>query len=68
MLDTRQLNLQFVTNEEGEKKAVILPIDEFLELMEDLEDLALLAERRDESTIPFEQVKIELKRDGLLPD
>jgi hypothetical protein len=37
-------------------------------LLEDLEDLAMLAERRDEETIPFEEVKKRLKSDGLLPD
>lgn len=68
MFDIKHLNLQFITDEEGEKKAVILPIDEFIELLEDLEDIALVAERRDEPTVSFEQVIAELKRDGLLPD
>lgn len=56
MLDLKQFNLQFVTDEAGHKKAVILPIEAFWELIEDLEDLALMAERRDEPTIPFSQV------------
>jgi hypothetical protein len=45
---------------------VILAIDEFQELMEDIEDLAAVAERRDEPTIPHEQLLVELKEDGLL--
>jgi hypothetical protein len=68
MLDLKQFNLQFVIDESGHKKAVILPIEAFRELIEDLEDLALVAERRDEPTIPFSQVVEELKRDGFLSD
>ena len=67
-LELEHINLQFITDEKGDKKAVILSMEDFLELVEDLQDLALLSERRDEPTIPFEQVLVELKRDGLLPD
>lgn len=68
MAQIRELQAQYVTNEAGEKTAVILPIEEFLELLEDLEDLALLAERRDEPTISFDEVKKRLKNDGILPN
>jgi hypothetical protein len=51
MLNMEQSNLQYVTNEAGEKTAVILPISEFEELLEDLQDLAAVAERRAEPTI-----------------
>lgn len=37
-------------NEAGDKTAVIVPIEEFQELMEDIEDLATIAERREETT------------------
>jgi PHD/YefM family antitoxin component YafN of YafNO toxin-antitoxin module len=66
MLNFRQLELNYVTNQAGEKTAVILPLDEFQELMEDIEDLAALAERREEPTISHEQLLAELKRDGLI--
>ena len=46
---------------EGGKVAVIIPIDEFEELLEDLHDLAVMAERRDEPTVSFEEVKKRLK-------
>ena len=68
MLDINRFNLEYITNEQGEKRAVVLPWEEFLDLLEDIEDLAILAERRDEPTVPFEQVKQELKDDGLLSD
>ncbi|KAF0108312.1 MAG: hypothetical protein FD146_886 [Anaerolineaceae bacterium] len=68
MLSIKELQAQYVTNEVGKKVAVILPIEEFEELIEDLEDLAVLLERRDEPTIPFEEVVAKLKKNGLLPD
>jgi PHD/YefM family antitoxin component YafN of YafNO toxin-antitoxin module len=66
MLDLKQLEVQYVTNQTGEKTAVIVPIAEFQELMEDIEDLAAVAERREEPTISHEDLIIELKRDGLI--
>ena len=68
MLDLKHLNLQYVTNEAGQKKAVILPMEEFIELLEDLDDLARLAERRDEPSISLEELILDLKQDGTLPD
>ena len=66
MLDMKQLEIKYVTNKAGDKTAVILPIGEFEELMEDIEDLAAVAERREEPTISHEQLLAELKEDGLL--
>ncbi len=66
MLDLTHLKLQYVTNETGEKEAVILPIEEFNKLIEDLEDLVVIAERQDEENIPFNQVLDMLKKDGRL--
>ena len=51
-----QLHLQYVTDKSGKKTAVILPIAEYQELLEDLEDLALAAERRDEPTVSHEEL------------
>lgn len=60
--------LQYVTDDAGHKTAVVLPIEQYEKLLEDLEDLAVVAERRDEATIPHDQFKQDLRRDGLLPD
>lgn len=68
MLDIKTLNPQYVTDENGEQTAVILPIGAFRDLLEDIEDLAAIAERREESTLPHEEVIAQLKRDGLLPN
>ena len=63
---TGRLNVQYLTDSAREKTAVLLPIHEFEELMEDLEDLAAVAQRRDEPTISHQEVVAELKRDRLL--
>ena len=66
MLTIKELQAQYVTNETGKKVAVILPIKEFEELLDDIEDLAILAERRDEPTISHEELMMKLKQDGRL--
>lgn len=65
ILDLRT-SLRYVTDGEGAKTAVILPIAEFEDLLEDLRDLATIAERRDEPTVSHDDLVAELKRDGLL--
>ena len=62
----KDLNPKYITDDSGEKISVILPISEFHELLEDIEDLATVAERRDEPTISHKQLITELKRDGLI--
>ncbi|MFQ3168230.1 MAG: PHD/YefM family antitoxin component YafN of YafNO toxin-antitoxin module [Limisphaerales bacterium] len=60
-------SVQFVTDEDGNKTAVVLPIAEYEQLMEDMQDLAAIADRRDEPTTKHEQFVNELKQDGILP-
>jgi hypothetical protein len=57
---------QFIINEKGQKTAAILPIEDYEELLEDLHDLAVVAERRDEPMITFDELKERLRKDGLL--
>ncbi|MEA1884114.1 MAG: hypothetical protein U9N62_06305 [Thermotogota bacterium] len=66
MLNIRDLNPQYITDSKGEKISVILSIDDFQELLEELEDLTAIAERIDDPLIPHEKVKEELKKSGLL--
>ena len=68
MLSIEQLNLQYVTNDAGQRSAVIVPLDQFYRLLEDLADLAIVAERREEHTVNHDHVKEALRRDGLLRD
>ena len=57
---------QYVIDEKGQKTAVIIPVEDYEEHLEDIHDLAIIAERRDEPTIAFEELKKKLKKDGLL--
>ena len=57
---------KFITDNKGRKKAVIIDIKLYQELLEDLEDLRLLAERRDEATSSLQEVEERLKARGLL--
>ena len=65
-MTTTTLHAQYVVDDTGQKVSVILPASEFEGLMEDLADLAALVERRDEPTIPHDDVMARLKADGLL--
>lgn len=56
MLERRR----YVIDQAGEREAVILSMAEYDRLMEDLRDLALIAERRDDETVSFEDLKAEL--------
>lgn len=59
-------NPQYVINEQGERISVILPVAEYEELMEDLEDLARIAERREEPAVTHEELLARLRADGLV--
>lgn len=61
-----KLKEQFIFNEKGKKTAAVLPIDKYEQLLENLHDLAVIAERKSESTVPFHKVKERLKKNGLL--
>ena len=57
---------QYVVDPKGKKTAVILSLKRYRELMEDLHDLAVVAERRKERSISLEEMKRRLRKDGLL--
>lgn len=61
-----KIHPQYITDHEGHKTGVILSIGEFNEILEDLQDLAAIAERKDESCISHADVIRELKQDGLI--
>jgi len=60
----RQVLPQFVVGAKGRKTAVIIPIEEYEELMEDIHDLGVVAERRHEPTVKIGELKRRLKRHG----
>jgi hypothetical protein len=61
---------RFLTDEKGKVISVVVPIKEYEEMLEDLEDLAAIVERRNDETVPWEQVKEELdiKIKSLVPN
>ncbi len=61
-----KLTPQYLHDKAGRKTFVVLPVEQYESLLEDLQDLALIAERRDEPKIGFEDFENELKADGLL--
>jgi len=59
---------RFIVNENGKKTAVVMPLSDYRRLLEDLHDLTVVAERREEPTISLDEMKRRLRADGLLPD
>jgi len=57
---------QYVIDTKGKKLSVILSVERYERLMEDLHDLAVVAERRNEQPISFDEMKRRLKKDGIL--
>jgi len=57
---------QFVVDVNGKKTGVILTLKRYQEILEDLHDLAVVAERRAERPISLQEMKHRLKKDGVL--
>jgi hypothetical protein len=56
---------QYIVDEHGNKTSVVLPVEEYDRLIEDLHDLAVVAERRQEGSLGLEELKAKLRSDGL---
>jgi hypothetical protein len=48
---------QFIVNAQGKKTGVLLSLKQYQKLLEDLHDLAVIAERRDEEPISLEEMQ-----------
>ena len=57
---------RFIVDESGERTDVVIPVNEYKELMEDLHDLAIIAERRDEDSIDLNELKKRLRVNGII--
>ena len=55
---------RFITDENGKQVAVVPPVAEYEAMVEDLHDLAVIAERRDERPLPADEFKRQLLADG----
>lgn len=66
MPEVASFHPQFVVDNQGRRTSVLLPVEEYETLLEDLSDLAAVAERRDEPVSDHTDVVSKLKADGLL--
>ncbi len=57
---------QYITDRNGKKTGVVLSLRRYRQLIEDLHDLAMVAERRREKPVPLHDLKRRLERDGVL--
>jgi hypothetical protein len=57
---------KYIVDEKGRKTSVVLPLRRYRRLLEDLHDLAIVAERRSEKPIAIKGIRRRLKADGLL--
>lgn len=57
-------NLQYITDANGERTAVILPLDEYEELLEDMHVIRVAEESKDEPARPLSEVVEELRNAG----
>jgi hypothetical protein len=62
----RAAEVQYVTDQKGRKTSVILPVETYEDMLEDIQDLVAVAERRKEKTLSLTDMKKRLKKDGLL--
>ena len=57
---------QYLVDESGHRTAVVIPVDDYEGLLEDIHDLAVIAERKDEPSTSFDEIKKKLISDGLI--
>lgn len=58
--------INFVINEKGEKKAVLIDLEEWGELWEDFSDILVSRSRENEAEISWDELKQELDIDNKL--
>jgi hypothetical protein len=52
-----QSPIHYITDESGEKISIVLPIEEYEKMIEDLHDLAEIAKRKDEKAVSYSEMK-----------
>jgi prevent-host-death family protein len=67
MVKAGRYDEEFVVDNRGRKRAVLIPIAKYRQLQEDLHDLGVILARRDEPASSLEEVEERLRQDGLLP-
>ncbi len=57
-------NVQYLTDAKGERTVVILPLEEYEELLEDLHVTRIAYETKDEPSRPFSELVEEMRSAG----
>jgi PHD/YefM family antitoxin component YafN of YafNO toxin-antitoxin module len=57
---------QYIIDADGNKTAIILSIEQYEQMLEDLHDLAIVAERHTEQPVSLANMQEWLKEDGIL--
>jgi prevent-host-death family protein len=57
---------RFIVDKKGKRKAVVLDIEDYEKILEDLEDLRIIAERKSEPAFSLDEVKKRLKKHALI--
>ncbi len=55
-----KLHPQFLMDDQGRKTSVMLPVNEFYSLIEDLDDQLIIAQRKDDESVPLGKAMEEL--------
>jgi hypothetical protein len=56
--------IQFVVDDTGKKKAVLIDLEEWGEIWEDIFDTLVSESRRGEPTVPWDELKAEMESEG----
>ncbi len=58
--------IQFVVDDKGEKKAVLIDLSEWGEIWEDIYDALVSLSRKNESTVSWKELKAEMESDRIV--
>ncbi len=58
--------IQFVVDDTGEKKAVLIDLSEWGEIWEDIYDALVSLSRKNESTVSWKELKAEMESDRIV--
>ncbi|MBE2188506.1 MAG: hypothetical protein KGZ71_07980 [Desulfobulbaceae bacterium] len=57
------LEVKYITNDKGERTDVVMPLSDYIEILEEIEDLRVIAERSGEELFTHSDVEKLLKSD-----
>jgi hypothetical protein len=57
--------IQYIVDDSGKRTAVVISLEEWGELWEDIYDALVSEARKEESTIPWETLKAEIETDDV---